>query len=303
MIWILDNSNKNNFEKIFYIVVLCIDKNVNGKIISNFENFSNHFRNINLGVSNDYNEVSNYINKTNCILIDLNNEFSRLSFFRDNFKSSKNCIICSNSVPVQIQNDTEDFSFFGYQRSNLPYDTYLCLNTGQVPSFSLGDLTKDIYDSEPYLRNIETLIIDLNCLKLSETLDVGQNLPTGLTVEQVCQLLRFSSTSKVLKSIYFNLKNFNSDVKYSILNILLWYFCEGVDEVCSINTQTPSFSEYIVDLKTENQSLIFRLNNNTDQWDVKSGDAQEFIPCNRKVYEQTLEGIIPDFIKQNFLNF
>jgi hypothetical protein len=106
-----------------------------------------------------------------------------------------------------------------------------------------------------------------------------------------------------LKSIYFNLTNFNSDIKYSILNILLWYFCEGIDEVCSLNTLPDSFSEYIVDLKTEKQSIIFRLNNNTDQWDVKTLEAHEFIPCNRKVYEQTLEGIIPDFLKQNLLNF
>jgi hypothetical protein len=293
MEWIYDNTNPANLETSIYLIMFTENRSLAGLLIKQFESFANHFRHLNLGITSDYEEVIRYKESLNAIIVNLSHEFESEDFFKVKLKKEgKFQAIFSHTIPRFFHNDIKEVNFFAYQRNLIPYDTYICLNTNVIRSFSLGDINEDIYECEPSLRQIENIFIDLNCLKLSETMDSSQNLPTGLNIDQLCKLLRFACTSKNLSTLYFNSRNFTNDTKIATFGLIIWYLSEGVDEFYALKQLPESFSEFIIDVKNDLGSLIFRLDNVTEQWEVKTLSSKNFYPCTRKDYEKALEGIV-----------
>ncbi|HMP29016.1 MAG TPA: hypothetical protein PKD85_05425, partial [Saprospiraceae bacterium] len=274
-----------------FIIIHCNNEVLLEHILLSFENLNNHFRNISLGITNDIVEAIHYQSVTKSIFIDISSDFEDKNFFNNKIKTyGRFQNIIANCIPTHFHDNIGNLSYFAFQRQLVPYDTYICINTNITPSYSLGSINEDIFDCEPTLRKTNDLFIDLNCLKSGETLDQVQNLPIGISIDQLCQLIRFTSSSENLQNIYFNQTNFNSIHKSNIFSTVIWYLCEGIDEIYTLKQLPPSYTEYIIELKSSRSTLYFRVNNITEQWEVRSNESDKYEPCTRKDYDDALDG-------------
>jgi len=189
--------------------------------------------------------------------------------------------------------------------SNIGYQTYFVaqeeLDLSEHLNFDalrLGQLTSDIKEVEPLVRNANATVINLNAIEANYFSSTTQLTPNGLNSREICGVAKYLGTSYNMSSVYIsNYVEKYKHLDHLLLSQIIWYIVDGRNirpELKSFD-DLQYFEKYYV--PTDIEDFIFYRQISTNQWsiEVKSKDNENkiIIPCSKKDYDLALEGEIP----------
>lgn len=271
------------------------------------EKFKNHFKNIAIydaGIANDLKtqELSTLIQQLNqqnivpfILGLDLDTLGKMSLDLESNIFQISNKITNITSEKKFIKND-----FIGYQRHLCDLDDIYEIEEIYFNSISLGKSRTYAYLSEPILRDCQLLHISLDAIKSSECPGVPDTLPTGLSAEELCQLLKYAGTANNLKAVCIRPYDFIQPLDAAkLIAETIWYFAEGMN--LQQNHDHPAInhdnSQFIVTDPSIAEDLLFFKNNATHRWWIKkSSNSNEYLACAYEEYESCVNNDISDRI-------
>jgi formiminoglutamase len=181
--------------------------------------------------------------------------------------------------------------------------------------YRLGKTREQPEEVEPLLRNADIISFHLNVLKQSEAPGQLNASPSGLFLEEACQLARYAGMSDKLRS--FGIYGFDSTAKRKLTATaqavaqIIWYFTEGFyQRFGDYPVSNKGLTEYIVDWKGNNEKLTFWKSPQSGRWwlqvPVKTGHKHQrhrLIPCSYNDYQQAIEQELPDRLWNAFRRF
>lgn len=158
----------------------------------------------------------------------------------------------------------------------------------------LGEIKRDVFLAEPYLRNCHLISFDMRALKSTDFPANGVNSPFGLTTEEACQLSWFAGHATDLKGVFFS--NYLEDQDHGNLSayglsVVIWHFMEGYYSNIKEDFHQHA-TQYLVSNEGFAEDLKFIKSTKSNKWWMEiSGDL---IPCTYQDYLDANQGLIPD---------
>lgn len=176
---------------------------------------------------------------------------------------------------------------------------------------NLGVLQGDIHATEPYLRDLDWLGLNMSVVRGSDFSSVQQPFPTGLSIEHCCQLVRFAGMSEKVNGI--SIFGFLNNDHFPVIDatgvaLLIWYFVDGfADRKDDFPKSTRYLSEYVVAIPTYPDGLRFWKSDRTNRWWFElpfkkhSKSRHRLLPCSFNDYQETSKGELPDRLLKAFM--
>ncbi len=192
------------------------------------------------------------------------------------------------------ENKINKVKFVGYQ-SHLVHKSKL---TGSLANSSmrLGQIRNNKIELEPLLRNVDSSIFNLDCIRYSEVPGLKNTSPSGLTSEEACQIMRYLGLN-TCKNI-FNIVGYNPKFDFNnqaamLVSQLIWYYLGGLDDMIDDDlTNSNSLTKYIVELSEYNISLHFYQSIKSGRWWVRIPNELEkkdyYLPCSEDDYTKAI---------------
>ena len=271
------------------------------------ENFRNHFKNIHIvdlgNVLDDSEDnlesIIAEMGKHNIIPVILG--FDDAAAYDCYTKSKKGIHFLSNDLPFIEQEDHNQKNYIAYQRHIVSIDNINEVDENSFNSLSLGKLRSNLNNVEPHLRDIQTLYLNLNVMRYADAPNILDALPAGLTVEELCQIMKFVGASNNIGCVFINgkIKINDTNVEANLVALAIWYFLEGINmKINDHPTTSTDFSGYIIN-DSVSQDIEFMRHNSTQKWWLKLTDDNgeiHYLPCSNDEYTQTVADEIPDRI-------
>lgn len=166
----------------------------------------------------------------------------------------------------------------------------------------LGKLIENMSESEPELRNSDTVILNLESIQSSDFQSSIIPSPNGFSSREICSLARYTGINNKVQSFgVYNYKAENIATDDLLLSEILWYFIEGKNQAPKDFdfAEENAYEKFYVQIPE--QDLTFYHNMNTEQWWMElkemneaQDEGKQIIPCSKKDYETSLEGKIPE---------
>ena len=162
-------------------------------------------------------------------------------------------------------------------------------------SIRLGKFRNNYKDVEPVLRNVDTLLFNMDSIRYSEVPGIKNTTPSGLTSEEACQIMKYTGLNNelnILNFIGFEPKYDFHNQGAMLISQLIWYYIEGVDQQIMENiSDKQSMISIVVDLNDYNMSLNFIQSKKTGRWWVEIPNPEEkntsyFIACSEEDYNK-----------------
>lgn len=168
----------------------------------------------------------------------------------------------------------------------------------------LGAFNSDFKLAEPMLRNSDIIGFNLDSIKASERMcSIGN--PNGFTVEQSCQIAKYSGISDKLScfGVFNPIHTPSQDA--SIVAHIVWYLLDGI-AARKGDFPIGSKKEYMrftVVMDNEFQELVFFKSNKSDRWWMEvpyppsehvKFERHHLVPCNQHDYENAMQNELPD---------
>jgi hypothetical protein len=262
--------------------------------IANLQGLSDHFDNINI-----YNWGATTSNSINIGEIVSNAQakyiipvfLGKYSIENLDIKASDRILFVSNKINENnIEN--EKVTNLGFQRHFSSLSTIRKVDDQSFGSMSLGKIRKNPLNIEPIIRDINYAFINLNVIKSSETPNVIDGYPTGLTVEEFCQITRYVGSANNLKGVFIfgDIKE-TCETEAKVIAMAIWYLLEGANQIWADHPcQSQDFSSFVVGY--EEEDIVFKKNNSTQRMWAFIHD--EYYACTHDEYLDTIEGNLPD---------
>lgn len=207
-----------------------------------------------------------------------------------------------------------NFSTIACQSHYLHDATLKDLEDKYYESHRLGKVRADLEAMEPIIRDADMVNFNLSTLRQSEAPGVSNPSPSGLFLEEACQLSRYAGMSDKLTSMGFYgfQKQLDRDNQTAQATAqLIWYFLDGFyhrknDFPASMN----SLVEYVVNFKKHDYQLTFWKSNKSGRWwlqvQVKTKREHRrhrLIPCSYQDYLQACNGEMPERLMRLYEKF
>ena len=130
-------------------------------------------------------------------------------------KAKINCSIVDETIPDNPQGSSDErvlfpvstrpihwpnqYKVIGIQKHKVATKTIQNAQKNNLNLVRLGKLKSDITSAEPLLRDTNILGLNARALKASETLDKKNSSPSGLNIEQACQIMRYAGINEQMK--------------------------------------------------------------------------------------------------------
>ena len=169
----------------------------------------------------------------------------------------------------------------------------------------LGDISYDIKNVEPAMRDADLVTLDLNSIKSSEVSDNQKFSPNGFNGKEICAISRYAGISNKVSSfgIYEYKASVNDEATTMLISQMIWYFIEGYNcRVKDDNFNNPAeFNKYTV--LVQDQELIFYKSLKTSRWWVQTplisnlnnkNNNLSLLACMQSDYDTAVKGNIPN---------
>lgn len=225
------------------------------------------------------------LDKLNLALIDCKLDLDDKGYRQDTFL---------NEILAHSPNKLSRLKLLGYQSYLVNQNVNSVFQKLCFEELRLGEIKKDVFSAEVYLRNSHLVSFDLSALKSLEFPANNRNSPFGLTVEEFCQLSWFVGHSTDVRGLsfsnYFSEHDINN-LSANGLGVVIWYFIQGF--YSRLNEKLPQDSmKYIVENDDFAENLVFIKGNKSAKWWIEVG--QDLLPCSYQDYLKANEGILPD---------
>ncbi|MAZ72306.1 MAG: arginase [Flavobacteriaceae bacterium] len=198
-----------------------------------------------------------------------------------------------------------NYSVVGYQSFFNPPGEIGLMNKLYFDAYRLGEVTADISEVEPVMRDADIVSIDSTAIKGSELSYKSSTSPNGFDSREICAIARYAGISNRVSSFgIYELKDFK-EATYGAMLIaqVLWYFVEGVSfRVADEDfTDERHYSTYKVPI--EEEVLLFKKSHKTGRWWIEIPFISEvdtklkkhtLLPCTYSEYVGATNQEIPE---------
>lgn len=185
----------------------------------------------------------------------------------------------------------------GFQRHLVSSEDIHILEQSSMDSASLGLLTEDLNAMEPILRSAAAVHVDASVCKASFAADCSASEPSGLSPEELIQLVRFASHSPNISFIGFDTtaKVNTTTARSAMMDLYataIWYFVEGLQQGPLLAESATEIT--FVNLQDYDEILEFAHDPSTRRWwvRVQQEEAKSYLPCTRTDHEEAVKGSI-----------
>lgn len=204
-----------------------------------------------------------------------------------------------SKIITEKPNNLKQFTNLGYQSYFVSQEELDLMHKLFFDAHRLGDISADIQDSEPILRDTDILSVDCGAIKAAE-MDYYRGNPNGFDGAQICKLMRYAGLSDRLSVL--GLFPVSTSIRADqLLAQMVWYVFEGY---CFRVNEHPfsthdACTKFVVPL--ENETLTFYKSNKSKRWWIevpKEGKHNNMkqntlLPCAEKDYRLAQKGEIP----------
>ena len=204
-----------------------------------------------------------------------------------------------SKIITEKPNNLKQFTNLGYQSYYVSQEELDLMQKLFFDAYRLGEITADIHESEPVLRDTDILSVDIKAIKANE-LDYISGNPNGFDGAQICNLMRYAGLSDRLSVIgLFDVPpSFRSD---QLIAQMVWYVFEGY--CYRVNEYPFSIHEpckkFVV--PQDQETLVFFYSEKSQRWWIevpKEGihnnkGETALLPCAEKDYRMAQKGEIP----------
>jgi formiminoglutamase len=241
-------------------------------------------------------------------------------------KKKIHCSLIDETVPTKAQGPIDQrllfpiatnkiqwpdqFKILGIQKHQVAAKQIQEAEKNNLRLFRLGGLKTDLTMAEPLLRDTNVLGFNGRVLKSSETQDKENHSPSGLSIDQACQLMRYAGINEQMQ--FVNIYGFddrfapNPTTAHAVAQ-LIWYFLDGFfDQKGDYPVDKRKLKSYVVDLKYDNLNISFWKSKKSGRWWVevpRTKGKSVLMPCSQKEYESCAAGILSDNLVEMLESF
>ena len=211
---------------------------------------------------------------------------------------------------VDLEHSGDDLEHTGYLAVQKHYSQQQYWTTCEESSYNflrLGKLKNQLDVAESIIRDANYIEFNINAIKYSD-LSENINAPiTGLTIEEACQLMKYTGMASDLKFVTIAGYDPAIDSKGKIgecISMLLWYFIEGRESSTEYfnGLNKTDFQEYLVQPNHLPIDLKFYKHKITGQWWVKLpeelDEKEVVIACSKRDYYQACNDEVSERLMQ-----
>ena len=217
-------------------------------------------------------------------------------------KTRKSIKVIANNIPNELGNSNGSLSYIGYQRHLVAYEVISTLEEKCNHALSLGKLRSHTNLLEPLMRDTALAYIHMNAVRSSDAPGVCTSYPSGLTTEELCQIMKFAGTSDSLKIVAIDTETLNSNhtTDSKLIAEAIWYLFEGMNaRITDHPEKTNDYHEFLVSLPEIDADISFVKSALSNKWWMKLPDQSTseimYIACSYEEYQQSISGTeIPD---------
>jgi formiminoglutamase len=201
-----------------------------------------------------------------------------------------------------------NLGLLGYQTY---FNSHIALEMCKKLNFdlmSVGELRKNIADTEPIIRMADMLCIDIAGVRRNEAPATPRAFHFGLTGEEVVQMAWYAGLNEKLSSL--GIFGYQTDLDKhqqtaEMIAVMLWYFIEGFyHRKGEFPLRENFYIQYTVPLSKEDFSLVFYKSMLSERWWLSIPTAQSnpascykrntLIPCTYQDYQEATHGNFPE---------
>jgi formiminoglutamase len=203
-------------------------------------------------------------------------------------------------------NNIAHFGLVGLQQHFLTADEREALRRINAETVRLGAIQADVRQAEPPLRLAHLVSFDLSVVRQADAPGVRHPTPTGLTVEQACQVARFAGMGYDVRAFALcelcPVRDPDGRTAHAAA-LIAWYFIEGLFNrpVDRPTADRQNLLKYVVAMTGPVKEVVFYRNPVTDRWwmEVPAYTGTErgrtkLVPCTERDYQTALRDEAPD---------
>ncbi len=202
------------------------------------------------------------------------------------------------------------FCLLGSQGHLLPEQISRYVEKKGFDHLRLGALRADLSAAEPAIRDMDMLAVNLRAVRGYFAQGYLPHTASGLTTEELCQLMRYAGLSEKVSSISLfggGTQNYHNDT----IAQAIWYFLEGVAHRCGdFPASVHGLTEYVIDFQKLSYQLTFWKSNRSGRWWVqvpvnieRNKERHKLVPCTYSDYQMATKEEITDRLMRAFERF
>lgn len=309
------HAKLDNNETGFKIVLVCSDNNLFEPLKKKLYSMPDQFERIeiiDLGeiINQDFNDlvkIQTVFIEQNIIPIYLGFDKQIMEVFtaaHDHLNLTFQACLFSSDLhlfeALSMKRDVRNIIPIGFQTQFCTKSQISELLPEYISQTRLGKLKINIHLAEPFIRQANIHVLDLNIIRHSELPDMDGTRPSGLYSEEISQLAKYIGLSDHAKSIaILGLEKISEANSWDLAAQIIWYMLQGFDN--RIQTDGPEITNmtilYTVESTALSEPLKFIKSTQSGKWWVQHvHDEKKFIPCSYEDYLLCCQNEIPDRI-------
>ena len=198
-----------------------------------------------------------------------------------------------------------NYSTLGYQTYFNSQEEIDLMQKLYFEAYRLGELSNNIQNVEPVLRDANIVTLDLKSVRSSEVSSKQKFSPNGFSGKEICAISRYAGISNKVSSfgVYEYIPSVEDEATEMLIAQVIWYFIEGVNcRVMDSNFyNTADFQKYTV--LVDEQELIFLKSLKSSRWWIEIPFLQNsnnkledhsLLPCMHQDYVDASKGVVPE---------
>ena len=198
-----------------------------------------------------------------------------------------------------------NYSTLGYQTYFNSQEEIDLMQKLYFEAYRLGELSNNIQNVEPVLRDANIVTLDLKSVRSSEVSSKQKFSPNGFSGKEICAISRYAGISNKVSSfgVYEYIPSIEDEATEMLIAQVIWYFIEGVNCRVMDNNfyNTADFQKYTV--LVDDQELIFLKSLKSSRWWVEIPFLQNsnnkleehsLLPCMHQDYVDASNGVVPE---------
>jgi formiminoglutamase len=237
-------------------------------------------------------------------------EYVSIDHSPDLFDSQVSVNNCSYNHKILLHepNYLYHFSVLGVQQYFITEEERHAMREMGFEMVRIGDLRKDIRMAEAYLRQASLVSFDASVIRQSDAPGASNPSPGGLTMEEACQVARFSGMSYLNQCFFVSEYNpllDQRDLTAHSLALVIWHYVQGFfnrikDEP---RPDRSNMQLYRVAITGPLKELLFYKHEGTQRWWVEIPSPKSLssrkgfthlAPCAESDYALALADEIPE---------
>lgn len=161
-----------------------------------------------------------------------------------------------------------NYSVIGYQSFfNAPQEIAL-MDKLFFDAYRLGEITANITQVEPVMRDADMVTLDITAIKSSEVSYRNSESPNGFDGREICAISRYAGISNRTSSFgIFEIGREPVTLSGAMLvGQIIWYFIEGVNFRIADDDFDEAEFFTTFQVPVEDEVLIFKKSNKTERW-------------------------------------